>query len=150
MAHTYTNFLSHIVFSTHGRAALIIDEIRDDVYRYLGGILRELRAVPIIIGGMPEHVHLLVRMPADLCPADCVRTLKSNSTGWIKEKWPKCRSFAWQSGYGGFSVSESQRAAVIRYIQGQPLHHRRLTFQEEFLALLKKHGVEFDERYLWQ
>jgi REP element-mobilizing transposase RayT len=150
MAHTYSNFLSHIVFSTYGRAALIVDEIRDDVYRYLGGILRELRAVPIIAGGMPDHVHLPVRMPADLSPADCVRTLKSNSTGRIKGKWPKCRSCAWQGGYGGFGVGESQRAAVVRYIQGQPQHHRKLTFQEEFLALLKKHGVEFDERHLWQ
>ncbi len=150
MAHTFTNILVHAVFSTSGRASLLTDEIRPDVHAYLGGILRQLHAVPIAIGGTADHVHLLARLPADLAVADCMRILKANSSRWAKERWPQRRSFAWQGGYGAFSVSESRRAAVVRYIQEQEQHHRRISFQEEFLKLLKNHGVEFDERYIWQ
>ena len=150
MAHTVTNLLTHTVFSTRGRAPLIADIIRDDLHAYLGGILRELRAVPIAIGGTTDHVHVLARLPADLAVADCLRILKTNSSRWVKEKCPERRSFSWQGGYGAFSVSESSRSKVIRYIQEQARHHRRISFQDEFLALLQKHGVEFDERYLWR
>ena len=148
MAHTFTSILVHAVFSTSGRAPLLTDSIRADVHAYVGGILRELHAVPIAIGGTVDHVHLLVRLPADLSAADCLRVVKTNSSRWMKERWR--RPFAWQRGYGAFSVSESRRAAVIRYINDQARHHRRISFQEEFLALLKNHRVEFDERYIWQ
>jgi len=150
MAHTYTNLLIHATFSTSGRAPLLTDAIRLDVHAYLGGILRELDAAAIAIGGTADHVHLLIRLPANLALADCLRIAKTNSSRWVKERWPERRSFAWQGGYGAFSVSESNRAAVIRYIRDQAQHHRRISFQDEFLALLKKHRVEFDERYLWQ
>jgi len=150
MAHTFTSLLIHAVFSTTGRAPLLADAIRPEVHAYLGGILRELRAVPAAIGGTADHVHLLMRLPADLPVADCLRIVKTNSSRWVKERWPLRRSFAWQGGYGAFSVSESRRAAVIRYILDQAQHHRRISFQDEFLALLKNHRVEFDERYLWQ
>jgi REP element-mobilizing transposase RayT len=150
MAQTYTNLLVHIVFSTSNRAPLLTDAIRPDVHAYLGGIMRELDAIPIAIGGTADHVHLLIRLPANLSAADCLRIVKTNSSRWVKERWPKHRKFAWQGGYGAFSVSESRRAAVIRYIQDQEQHHRRISFQDEFLTLLKNHRVEFDERYLWQ
>jgi REP element-mobilizing transposase RayT len=115
----------------------------------MGGILRQLNAVPIAIGGTSNHVHLMTRLPADLSLADCLRVVKTNSSRWIKERWPERRLFSWQGGYGAFTVSESNRGAVIRYIQDQEQHHRRISFQEEFLALLKKHGVDFDERHVW-
>ncbi len=150
MAHTFTSILVHAVFSTSGRAPLLTDEIRPDLHAYLGGILRQLRTVPVVIGGTTDHVHLLARLPADLAVADCLRVLKTNSSRWVKERWSQRRSFAWQGGYGAFSVSESRRATVIRYIQDQEQHHRRISFQEEFLKLLRNHGVEFDERYIWQ
>jgi len=150
MAHTYTSILVHAVFSTSGRAPLLTDDLRPEMHAYLAGILRRLEAVPIIVGGATDHVHLLARLPADLAVADCLRVLKTNSSRWAKARGPQRRSFAWQGGYGAFSVSESKRGAVIRYIQDQEQHHRRISFQEEFLKLLKSHGVEFDERYIWQ
>ena len=148
MAHTFTNILIHAVFSTSGRAPLLGDAIRSDVHAYMGGILRELHAIPITIGGTADHVHLLTRLPADFAVAECMRVVKTNSSRWLKQRWPQRGNFAWQSGYGAFSVSESRRSAVIRYVNAQAEHHRRITFEEEFLGLLRKHGVDFDERYV--
>jgi len=150
MAHTFTNLLTHVVFSTRDRSPFLSDALRPGVHAYLGGILRELRASPIAIGGTSDHVHLLIRLPAELAVADCMRVVKTNSSRWIKEKWPQRRSFAWQGGYAAFSVSESSRQSVIRYIREQARHHQRLSFRDEFLAMLRKHGVEFDQRYVWQ
>jgi putative transposase len=150
MAHTFTNLLIHIIFSTHDRTPMMADAVRPDLHGYMGGILRELRVTPVMIGGTIDHVHLLVRAPADIAVADCVRVLKTNSSRWVKEKWPERRFFAWQGGYGAFSVSESSREDVIRYIQNQVEHHHKMTFQEEFISFLRKHGIEFDERYIWQ
>lgn len=150
MSHTFTDLLTHAVFSTSDRVPFLADAIRNDVHAYIGGILRELRAVPIAIGGTSDHVHLLARLPAELSVADCLRVVKTNSSRWLKEKWPERRRFGWQRGYGAFSVSESRRGAVVRYIQVQERHHRRISFQEEFLALLRNHGVAFDEKYLWR
>ena len=124
MAHTFTSLLTHIIFSTRERAPLIADAIRTDLHAYLGGILRELRATPIVIGGTADHIHVLLQAcRADFAVADCLRVLKTNSSRWVKEKWPERRSFGWQGGYGAFSVSESNRANVVRYIQGQAEHH---------------------------
>lgn len=150
MAHTFTSLLTHAIFSTSERRPFLSDVMRPDAHAYIGGILRQLRAAPIAIGGTSNHVHLLMRLPADLSVADCLRVVKTNSSRWIKERWPERRSFSWQGGYGAFTVSESNRGAVIQYIQGQEQHHQRISYQEEFLALLKKHGVEFDERYVWR
>ena len=150
MAHTFSSLLTHVVFSTSERRPFLSEAIRPDTHAYIGGILKQLRAVPIAIGGTSDHVHLMVRMPADLALADCLRVAKANSSRWIKERWPERNLFSWQGGYGAFSVSESNRGAVIRYIQCQEQHHQRVSFQEEFLALLRKHGVEFDERYVWR
>jgi len=150
MGHTFTNLLLHVVFSTADRAPMISDAMRQDVHAYLGGILREIHAVPIMIGGTNDHVHLLLRLPGNLALADCMRVLKTNSSRWVKEKWKERESFAWQGGYGAFSVSESSRGTVVRYIQNQVEHHRSMSFQDEFLGLLRRHGVDFDERYLWK
>jgi len=150
MSHTFTSLLTHVVFSTSERRPLLSDAIRPDAHAYLGGILRQLRAVPIAIGGTSDHVHLLMRLPADVPLADCLCVVKTNSSRWIKERWPERRRFSWQAGYGAFSVSEASRGAVIRYIQDQEQHHQRISFQDEFLALLKKHEIELDQRYVLQ
>ena len=150
MAHTFTNLLTHVVFSTSDRAPFLVDGIRSDVHAYIGGILRELKSDAIAIGGTSDHVHLLTRLQTDLTVADCMRVVKTNSSRWVKERWPERRVFAWQAGYGAFSVSESNRLTVIRYIQNQPEHHRRISYEGEFVALLKRLGVEFDEQYLWR
>ena len=150
MAHTFTSLLVHLVFSTSGRAPFLAGAIRPDVHAYLGGILRELHAAPIAIAGTADQVHILTRLPAGLAVADCMRVVKANSSRWLKERWPERRTFAWQGGYGAFSVSESRRGSVIRYIGDQTRHHHRISFQDEFLALLRNHGVEFDERYIWR
>jgi REP element-mobilizing transposase RayT len=150
VSHTFTDLLVHVVFSTADRAPMLSDDIRADVHAYIGGILRELHAMPIAIGGISDHVHILMRLPAEMSVAECLRVVKTNASRWLKEKWPEHRRFAWQKGYGAFSVSESSRSAVIRYIQDQANHHRRISFRDEFVALLRKHGVEFEEQYLWR
>jgi len=123
MAHTFTSLLAHVVFSTSERRPLFSEKIRPDAHAYMGGIIKQLRAVPIAIGGTSDHVHIMMRLPADLSVADCIRVVKTNSSRWIKYRWPECRLFSWQGGYGAFTVSESNRGAVIRYIQDQEQHH---------------------------
>lgn len=150
MAHTFTNLLTHVVFSTSGRAPHLDDNIRSDAHAYMGGILRELNIQTITIGGTSDHVHLLFRLRTDLTLADSMRLVKTNSSRWFKERWPHRRTFAWQGGYGAFSVSQSNRSNVIRYIQNQPEHHRRISYEGEFVTLLKRHAVQFDEQYLWR
>ena len=149
MSHSYACLLTHTVFSTKDRAPLIADECRERLFPYLGGIARELGAKALAIGGPADHVHVLLSLPPALCVADALRDLKANSSRWIHETWPERRDFAWQTGYGAFSASESYREAVARYIREQQDHHRHVTFQEEFVALLKKHRIPYDERYIW-
>jgi REP element-mobilizing transposase RayT len=150
MSHTYSNLLTHAIFSTHGRALSIADAVRGDLYAYLGGIVRELRGKALALGGTSDHIHMLLKLPCDLAVADCLRVVKTNSSRWVHEKWPQRQSFAWQIGYGAFSVSESGHFQVVEYIRCQEEHHRKMSFQEEFVLLLRKQRVEFDERYLWR
>jgi REP element-mobilizing transposase RayT len=124
--------------------------MRAEMSAYVGGTLREMGAVLVAMNGMPDHVHMLVSMPASVAVADLVRAVKANSSRWIHERWPQRRKFAWQQGYGAFSVSESATSQVKRYIEEQEEHHRMLSFEDEFLVLLKKHNIAFDERYLWK
>ena len=149
MSHSFACLLTHAVFSTKDRAPLIGGECRERLWPYLGGIAREIGGKALIVGGTADHAHLLLSLPPTLCAADAMRDLKANSSKWIHETWPDRRDFAWQVGYAIFSVSESSREAVARYIAEQETHHQKMTFQEEFVALLKKHGVEYDERYIW-
>jgi putative transposase len=148
MASTLSDLLIHLVFSTKNREARITAELQPDLYAYLGGIVRSEKGSALAIGGMPDHVHLLVRFHPDLPVSTLVRKLKAKSSRWVKQRKAGDPRFAWQSGYGAFSVSGSQAAAVRRYIANQTDHHRKRTFPEEYLALLEKHGIEFDERYV--
>ena len=149
VAHTLTLLLAHIVFSTKERRAFLNAAIRPALFAYLGGIARELDATAIIVNGVEDHVHLLVAYPAAVALADLVRVLKTNSSLWLRQQHRATHSsFAWQSGYGAFSVSHSARAAVVEYIAGQEEGHQRISFEHELRTLLGRHEITHDERFL--
>ena len=148
MSHTYSKILLHAVFSTKQRRPLIDDAWSDRLYSYIGGIVRENGANLLRAGGVSDHVHLLLETKTSHAPSDLLRLIKTNSSGWLHDEHLS-PGFAWQTGYGIFSVSRSQQDAVVAYIDGQAEHHRQQSFQDELRALLKRHGIEFDEQYLW-
>jgi REP element-mobilizing transposase RayT len=149
MANTYTSLHYHIVFSTKGRLRTIERVIEERVWSYLGGVARENRMTALCIGGIEDHIHILLIAPPTITVSKAVQLLKGTSSKWIHETFPRLRRFAWQDGYGAFTVSQSSLPAVIRYIQQQRAHHATQSFQDEFLQLLEKHRVKYDERYLW-
>ena len=149
MANTYTALHYHLVFSTKRRERWISPDIETRIWQFLGGIARENRMKALCIGGVEDHVHILVSLCATLSVSEAVQRLKGGSSKWVHDTFPEHRSFSWQAGYGAFSVSVSQMKTVVDYINTQAEHHRHKTFQEEFLALLKKHEIDYDERYLW-
>jgi REP element-mobilizing transposase RayT len=141
--------LVHVVFSTRKRASFIDAALSADLYPYMAGIVRHQRATLLALGGMPDHVHALIRLKADLSLSDTVCALKAVSSKWVHEKPSPIPEFAWQEGYAAFSVSPSREAAVKSYILNQEAHHRRASFEEEILELLKRHGIDFDPAYLF-
>ena len=149
MGSTYTHLLFPVVFSTKDRCPTLRDEFEERLHAYMGGILRRLGGSLRAAGGMPHPIHLLMSLPADRSIAEAVRFLKANSSKWVHETLRGSGAFAWQRGYGAFTVSESQADKVIRYIRDQREHHRKKPFKEEFLAFLKAHGIRYDERYIW-
>jgi REP element-mobilizing transposase RayT len=150
MPQSLANVLVHLVFSTKERRALLQDaDLRNQMHRYLAGISANLDCPAVIVGGADDHVHLLGRQSRTVTLADWVKELKRASSLWAKTKGPQWDLFHWQAGYGAFSVSQSQSGRVQRYIASQEEHHRRLSFQDELRQLLEKHGIEFDERYVW-
>jgi REP element-mobilizing transposase RayT len=144
---SYTNLLYHIVYATKERAPLITRTLRPRLHEYLGGIVRGIEGVPLEINGTDDHVHLLVRIKPVISVSAFMSKLKSSSSGWAKRQ--TFGRFAWQARFGGFTVSESQVERVRQYIRNQEEHHRKISFEEEFKALLKAHCVEFDEAHLW-
>jgi REP element-mobilizing transposase RayT len=150
MGHTYTNLLTHLVFSTKDRLPYLQNERRDDVFAYIGGIVRELKGVAINVNGAADHVHALIPLPAALAVAKTAEIIKTNSSRWIHERRILHRTFGWQTGYAAFSVSDSNADRVSEYIRRQQEHHRKITFQEELIELLKRSRIDFDERYLWK
>jgi putative transposase len=149
VAHTYTNILVHAMFSTKDRESWLSPEIRSEVFDYLGGTINKLRGQSLLVNGVADHVHLLFVQPAALSVADLMEKLKANSSGWVKRRWPDRRGFAWQTGYAAFSVSQSQAEQVRSYIATQEQHHKKMTFREEVLEFLKKQGIAYDVRYLF-
>jgi putative transposase len=149
VAGTYTNLLYHIVFSTKNRIPMVSDSLQPDLYSYIGGIIRGEGGILLEVGGMPDHVHLLTKFKPSKSVSEMLNRIKAKSSKWANDEKLNNRSFDWQDGYSAFTVSESQVEPVRHYIRDQPNHHRRLTFQDEIRALLGKHGVEYDERYLW-
>jgi putative transposase len=150
MGQTLSRILLHVVFSTKDREPLIPGDAADRLYAYFGSVADSEHCTLLAAGGVEDHVHLLVVAKPVVAPADFVRVLKSNSSRWLKETFPKCGHFAWQNGYGVFSIGESGVPAVRKYIAGQREHHREVTFQDEFRSLCRKYGIEWDERYVWQ
>lgn len=144
---SYTNLVYHIVFATKERAPLITTELRPGLHEYLGGTTRGLGGIALAVGGVADHVHLMVRIKPTLAVSDFIRQLKASTSAWANQRTRG--RFSWQSRYGAFTVSESQIGKVRAYILGQEKHHRRTPFEEEFKALLRAHKIEFDERYLW-
>ncbi|MCF6284203.1 MAG: IS200/IS605 family transposase [Candidatus Hydrogenedentes bacterium] len=149
MPQSYCNLLYHMVFSTKHREPLITPDIRERVYSYLGGGIKGEKGIPILINGMEDHVHILAALHQDCSVSTVLRNIKANSSKWIHRDFSGHDNFAWQSGYGAFTVSASQKNSVSKYIENQEEHHKTMTFKEEFIGLLKKHGIEYDERYIW-
>ena len=148
MSHSYVSNLMHCTFSTKDRYPAIDSELESRLWPYLGGIARENRMKALAIGGTADHVHALMSLPGMMSFSRAVQLIKGGSSKWIHETFSNQKKFAWQEGYGAFSVSASQIPKTIAYINNQKEHHRRKSFQEEFLELLNKHGIEFDPRYI--
>ncbi|MEE8142434.1 MAG: IS200/IS605 family transposase [Planctomycetota bacterium] len=149
MANTYTNLLYHIVYSTKHREPLITPALRENLYSYIGGIIRGESGTLLQIGGMPDHLHLVTRFKSEPSVAQMVKTFKAKSSKWVNEQPNRPGRFSWQTGYGAFTVSPSQLEKVIRYVRCQEEHHRIVSFKEELVLLLDRHGIEYDEQYLW-
>jgi REP element-mobilizing transposase RayT len=128
---------------------LITESLQERLWPFIGGIARQNKMKAIEIGGVADHVHVLLSMPATIAVSKAVQLLKGGSSKWVHDTFPEHRLFGWQEKYGAFSVSASQLDKIVEYIKGQAKHHRKMSFKEEFLALLKKHKIEYDERYLW-
>ncbi len=139
----------HITFSTKERHPFIDDSIEYELFNYLGGICRENECYPIQIGGYSDHVHILCSLSKKITLVKLLEHIKSHSSSWIKEKRDKFKKFYWQKGYGCFSVNPTQISDVQKYIMDQHIHHKRISFQQEFLSFLKKYKVDYNEKYLW-
>ena len=146
--HSFVNCLMHCVFATKERRPLIEPELQERLWPYLGGIARENRMKALAVGGVEDHVHVLLAVPATLPVSKCVQLLKGNSSKWIHDTFNQHWDFEWQEGYGAFSIGISGVQETARYIQAQPEHHRKLTFRQELEIFLSKHGIQYRNRDL--
>lgn len=150
MSQSLAQIYTHIVFSTKERYPYIEPDVEPELFAYIGGAIKECKGVPFLINGTADHIHILSTLPRTMALSKYIEEIKCSSSRWIKtQKIPYSEKFAWQNGYGAFSVSSSQKDTVTRYIAGQKEHHRTVSFQEEFVAFLEKYNIEYDEQYLW-
>ncbi len=150
MPQSLARVVLHVVFSTKNRVPFLKDpELRARLHGYMAGVLQNIGCEPILIGGVEDHVHILCNLSRTVTIADLVEKAKTGPSKWMKEQAPAYRDFHWQGGYGAFSVSQSNVEQVRAYVATQEEHHREVSFQDEFRALCRKHGVEIDERYVW-
>jgi REP element-mobilizing transposase RayT len=149
MANSYASLFAHVIFSTHNREPVLISEFRNRLWAYMGGIARTNKFSAITIGGFIDHAHMLIKVPAILPIAKAVQLIKGGSSKWVHENIRSLYSFQWQEGYAAFSIGASQVDNAIKYIANQDEHHRKKTFQEEYLDFLKEYNIEYDEKYVW-
>lgn len=147
MPHTYVSGLVHCVFSTKDRRKIIPSESQAALWSFMGGIARKNGFKALIVGGTEDHIHILLSLPATMALAKAMQLLKGASSRWMNETCTK--EFAWQEGYGGFTLGVSQKSVTIDYIKRQAEHHRKRSFEEEFLAFLKRHCIDYDPKYVW-
>ncbi len=147
---SYTQLNYHVVFATKRRRRIIAKAYQEHLYNYIGGIVVGFDGILDSIGGIEDHVHLLVHIPAKIAVSDAIRSIKSNSSRWFNEQNWNADVFEWQKGYGAFTVSYSQMERVRAYIENQEAHHEKLSFQEEYTILLKKHNIDFEPKYLFE
>jgi putative transposase len=149
MSQSFACLNYHLIFSTKHREPTLKPEILARLYEYVGGYLRAEKGCLLAAGGMPDHVHWLVSLHKQMSVVDALRGIKSISSKWIHETYGELQGFAWQTGYGAFTVSHSQLTKVRKYLDDQNEHHRTTSFQEEYLAYLRRHGIVYDEKYIW-
>ena len=149
MANTYSNLFYHIVFSTKGRFSFIDRQIEERIWAYIGGIARKREMTALQVGGIENHIHVLVLAKPVVAPSQIAQWLKGESSKWIHDEFPHLSKFGWQDGYGVFTVSQSQVPDVIEYIRNQRKHHQDQSFEEEYVSLLKLNGVDYDKRYVF-
>ncbi len=145
---SFTNLNYHIVFSTKNHRPYLDESEMKRLFEYIGGIVNNMKATVLLVGGVSDHVHLAVRLHPELSIVEFVRTVKANASRWVHDTFTEQGDFAWQEGYSAFSVSQSVVGKVIEYIRGQREHHSKLTFKEELIVLLEKNQIPYDERYL--
>ena len=149
MSHSFISQLLHCVFSTKERRRLITPELQPRLFQYMGGIARDNKIKLLAAGGVDDHVHLLVSMPSTITISKTMQLIKGGSSKWIHETFPEHRLFQWQEGYGAFSIGIGDAERTVKYINNQAEHHGKMDFKTEFRAFLKKHGIEYDERYIF-
>jgi REP element-mobilizing transposase RayT len=149
MPQSLSKVILHIIFSAKNREPWLDSNVRPRMHAYLATICRDVGAELVHVGGVSDHVHILTTLPRTLSQAQLIEQIKKASSKWIKALDTRYRGFLWQRGYGAFSVSPSQLEAVLEYVNKQQEHHRTRTFQEEYRELLRRHGIDFDERYVW-
>ena len=149
MPQSLSNVIVHLVFSTKDREPFIDCEIRDSFHAYLATVVRDTGSECYRVGGIPDHVHLAIRLARPVSQSDLVEKLKTTSSKWIKTKGPQYSNFSWQRGYGIFSISRGHLEGLVSYIGNQEEHHRKVSFQDEFRELLRKNQTDFDEQYVW-
>jgi len=149
MGNTYTNLQYHLVFSTKHRKEMILDGFQENLYSYIGGIIRSEKGKLINIGGTKNHVHILTIFSQSVTVSNMLQQIKGSSSKWLNEQSLVPYRFRWQTGYAAFTVSQSMVDIVSNYIDNQAAHHKKMTFKEEIIMLFEKHNIEYDEKYLW-
>ncbi len=149
MANTYTNILVHAVFSTKNREPFISPDLSERLYPYMGGIAGKNEFKVLAIGGTKDHVHILLSLPPKISPAKSIQLIKGGSSKWIHETFPNMKRFAWQEGYGAFSIGIAQLDPTKKYIEKQEEHHHKKSFEEEYIEFLRKNNTDFDEKFIF-